>query len=498
MPPRLAARLQITRRAQGAAGIKAGLMPPNGAIAAATNAIAHAAILACPCGEEPPAVRRHDAWVLGAVDGDAIGVEHALAQLRANVVRDAPVEAIDLHSVVGLDLEAVPLEEAGRRVVGVREEMQHAERVRVLLEAAEQARADARALLLLAHDAEGNLEEAARAVRLENDGAEHAFRRLLLTHEHQGLVVGRKHELGSIRAPDERQRRVDDIDDFVEERHVLVADAVVTEHDHRLLSTHALDGSPLVLLDHRVDDVSVGDASRAEPRALGHVLDGRVAALLVVAADAAQPVAQEDLVATLRLAAAAERAVRIGLRIRRARRDVHRPMHLQELLERGPDVAVVGGTVAGVARLEHDRTQRPAHTRAARERDEVCDRDGAPRVVLEHSPIYLVHAAHLAAVAGTVASTTFGLLGAADDAPTDGGADNALARGGGLGQLHGLVLVFARLGDHAVHRCLRLLARLQRRRRRVGLAKVPRAAADIGLVPARRRRPSIGQRRLEH
>ena len=54
--------------------------------------------------------------------------------------------------------------DAKRRV----EQVQHAERDRVPLHLGDEPRADAAALLLLAHHAEGHLEEAARAVRLEH------------------------------------------------------------------------------------------------------------------------------------------------------------------------------------------------------------------------------------------------------------------------------------------------------------------------------------------
>ena len=73
-----------------------------------------------------------------------------------------------------LRVEAALLEEAGRRVVSVGEQVQHAQGEGVLLEPREQPRPHAVALLLLAHDAEGDLEEAARAVRLDDDSAQHA------------------------------------------------------------------------------------------------------------------------------------------------------------------------------------------------------------------------------------------------------------------------------------------------------------------------------------
>ena len=141
----------------------------------------------------------------------------------------------------------------------------------------------------------------------------------------------------------------------------LQAEPVVAQHDHRLFAPRALDGTPLILLNLRVDDVAIRDATdeggnraysaaikrhpapssaiqrnqvqssaikchqlqsrairlprmrveqshaqsraitrnqapsedarRAEPRALGHRLDGRDAALLVVAAHTAPSIA---------------------------------------------------------------------------------------------------------------------------------------------------------------------------------------------------------------
>ena len=67
----------------------------------------------------------------------------------------------------------------------------------------------------------------------------------------------------------------------------------------------------------RVDDVAVGDARGAEPRALGHARHGRVAALLVVVVGAHEPIAQQDLVTLDRFATAARHAVRVGLRVLR-------------------------------------------------------------------------------------------------------------------------------------------------------------------------------------
>ena len=124
------------------------------------------------------------------------------------------MEAVDGHAGGVVRVKAKALEEARRRVVGVREQVQHSEGDGVLLEHGNEARAHAIALLLLAHDTEGNLEKATRAVRLEHDRAEHAPRRLGLTEQHEGLVVGCEDELRGVGAPDERQRRVDNVDDL--------------------------------------------------------------------------------------------------------------------------------------------------------------------------------------------------------------------------------------------------------------------------------------------
>ena len=154
-----------------------------------------------------------------------------------------------------LGVEAALLEETCRRVVGVGEQVQHAQRERVLLEAREQPRAHAVALLLLAHDAECDLEESARAVRLDDDAAQHAAHLAVVggAHEQDGLVVGCEGELGRVGLADERQRRVDHLEQLAEQADVLLARAVVGDHDRVLGATLGLLRLALILEHLRGD-----------------------------------------------------------------------------------------------------------------------------------------------------------------------------------------------------------------------------------------------------
>lgn len=127
------------------------------------------------------------------------------------------------------------------------------------------------------------------------------------------MVIGREDELGRVGPADERQREVDHLEQLHQQRHVLLAGAVVGEEGEGLVATARLLRLHRVLEDLGVDDVIVREARRAEPRALGHGGHGGHAALLVVVVAAVEPVAQQDLVAAHRLAAAAERAVRVHL-----------------------------------------------------------------------------------------------------------------------------------------------------------------------------------------
>ena len=69
------------------------------------------------------------------------------------------------------------------------------------------------------------------------------------------------------------------------------------------------------------------------------------------AADTVPPVAEEDLVAGLGLAAAAERAVGVGLRVGRACGHVDRAMHLQQRLEARTFITALARVAA---RLQQD------------------------------------------------------------------------------------------------------------------------------------------------
>ena len=55
---------------------------------------------------EPAAVGGDPLWEVMGVERGTVRVEDALAQLGADVVRDAPVEAIHAHAALGLDLLA--------------------------------------------------------------------------------------------------------------------------------------------------------------------------------------------------------------------------------------------------------------------------------------------------------------------------------------------------------------------------------------------------------
>eukprot|EP00962_Isochrysis_galbana_P028888 scaffold9176_cov104-Isochrysis_galbana.AAC.2 len=197
--------------------------------------IAQAAVLGSAPVErrQASAVGRERVRVLVGEERLAVRIEYRLTELRADVVRDCPVEAVDGHAARRRCVEAVPLEEAGGRVVGVGEQVEHAcgaagggsgagggggrgglgcaltEREGVLFEPCQQARPESASLLLLAHDAEGDLEESPAAVRLEHDAPQHAARLLALAHQDQRMVVGCEEHLCGVRAPDERQRRVD-------------------------------------------------------------------------------------------------------------------------------------------------------------------------------------------------------------------------------------------------------------------------------------------------
>jgi hypothetical protein len=76
----------------------------------------------------------------------------------------------------------------------------------VLLQFGHQARSKPASLLLLSHDAEGDLEESPAGVRLEHDAAQHAARLVALAHQHERVVVGREQHLGGVGAADERER----------------------------------------------------------------------------------------------------------------------------------------------------------------------------------------------------------------------------------------------------------------------------------------------------
>ena len=62
--------------------------------------------------EEAATEMRRAPRVRRRVERDAVGVEHALAQLRADVVRDRPVEAVDVHADLRLGVEAILAKEA--------------------------------------------------------------------------------------------------------------------------------------------------------------------------------------------------------------------------------------------------------------------------------------------------------------------------------------------------------------------------------------------------
>lgn len=72
------------------------------------------------------AVGRERVRVLVGEERLAVRIEYRLTELRADVVRDCPVEAVDGHAARRRCVEAVPLEEAGGRVVGVGEQVEHA------------------------------------------------------------------------------------------------------------------------------------------------------------------------------------------------------------------------------------------------------------------------------------------------------------------------------------------------------------------------------------
>mmetsp|Transcript_60535 Transcript_60535/g.138850 ORF Transcript_60535/g.138850 Transcript_60535/m.138850 type:complete len:444 (-) Transcript_60535:267-1598(-) len=191
--------------------------------------------------------------------------------------------------------------------------MEDPERKRMALEAADESRANAASLLLLPDDTEGNLHEAARAVRLEDDPPEHTPHLLSGSDEDEGLVVGCEEQLGGVEPADERQRRVDHVKHLHQQIHVLLARSVVDDDDRLLVAAARLLRAPRVLDDLRVDDVVDFLALLAEPSAFRDAEDRRRAALLVVRVRAMQTVAQEDLVSWHGIAAAALTAVWVRL-----------------------------------------------------------------------------------------------------------------------------------------------------------------------------------------
>mmetsp|Transcript_11337 Transcript_11337/g.35834 ORF Transcript_11337/g.35834 Transcript_11337/m.35834 type:complete len:409 (+) Transcript_11337:415-1641(+) len=360
--------------------------------------------------------------------------------------------------------------EPGGRALGARQQVQHAKRECVLLEVRHQARAEAAALLLLADDTKGNLEEASRRVRLEDDAADDAPHLFGRARHDERVVVRREEHLCGIRAANERQRRVDELEQVVQQVDVLQPAPVVAHRHDGLVAASRVCRIARVLEHLWVHLVATRDTLWAQPRPLRHRLHLGLAAALVVAVGATQAVAEQDLVALQRLAARANQAVRVVLRVA-LRGDGCDAVRLSEGVERTLRL-----------RLERDGCERPLGG-VARGGGEIERLEDEPRRVVEDPPVVLVVAARDVVRPHSTPS--------ADDPTPHRRRHDSQALDGLVGAeaAHGRLAPL--LVEDAPHRRLARGTGLARQPVGVFALHVPRRPAHVRRAPAGRRRGAV-------